>query len=99
MIYAISLSPNSFDADCLHGAFERNPRVDAARGTDCLTTRHILYVTNSTPVHFLINFVGGVGNSATVSDAFTYLRYTCIAEISLCCSMHESLNNDHSETT
>ena len=80
-IYGISLNSNSFDADCLYGAFERNPRLDATRGTDCLITRRVLYVSASVPVHFVVNYPGGVGNSATALNAFTYLRYTRVAWI------------------
>ena len=78
-IYGISLNSNSFDADCLYGAFERNPRLDATRGTNSLITRRVLYVSASTPVHFVVSYPGGVGNSATASNVLTYLRYTRIA--------------------
>ena len=79
VVYGISLNSNSWDADCLYGAFERNPRVDATRGTDCLTTNRVLYVAASTPVNFIVFFSGGTGNFATASNAFTFLRYTRIA--------------------
>ena len=53
--------------------------MDATRGTDCLTTRRVLYVTSATPVYLLVNFVGGVGNSAMALNAYIFLRYTCVA--------------------
>ena len=52
VISGISLSSTCFDADWLYGAFERNPRMDATRGTDCLTTRRVLYMTSSTAVYW-----------------------------------------------
>ena len=79
VIFGISTSSTSWDADCLYGAFERNPRFDATRGTDCLTTNRVLYVAASTPVSFVVFFSGGTGNFATASNAFTFLRYTRIA--------------------
>ena len=79
VVYGISLNSNSWDTDCLYGAFERNPRIDATRGTDCLTTNRVLYVAASTPVNFIVFFSGGTGNFATASNAFTFLRYTRIA--------------------
>ena len=78
VVYGITLSANSWDSDCLYGAFERNPRMDATRVTDCVTTRRVLYVAASTPVNFLVFFAGGTGKFATASNAFTFLRYTRI---------------------
>ena len=46
----------------LFWAFERNLHVDGSHGTDCLTTRRVLYITTTTPVYFLVNFVGRTGN-------------------------------------
>ena len=79
VIYGLSLSSNSYDSECYYGAFERNRRISGTAGTDCLTTRSVLYVTTTTPVYFVVNFVGGTGNFATLSNVFTFLRYTRIA--------------------
>ena len=79
VIFGISTAINYFDSECYYNAFERNPRVDGTRGTECLHTRRVLYITSATPVYLLVNFAGGVGNFATASNAFTFLRYTRIA--------------------
>ena len=79
VIFGISTAINYFDSECYYNAFERNPRADGTRGTECLHTRRVLYITSATPVYLLVNFAGGVGNFATASNAFTFLRYTRIA--------------------
>ena len=78
-VYGIALCINSYDSECYYGIFERNPRVSGNGGTDPLITNHVLYVTTTSPVYFLVDFVGGVGNFATASNAFTFLSYTRIA--------------------
>ena len=79
LVYGISLSINSYDSECYYGIFERNPRVSGNGGTDSLITNRVLYVTTMTPVYFLVDFVRGTGNFATLLNIFTYLRCTCIA--------------------
>ena len=58
------------------GGIARKPRINAA---DCLIPCRVLYVTNTTPVYFFVNFVGGTGKSATASNVYPFLRYTHIA--------------------
>ena len=58
---------------------KKKTRVSSNGGTDTLITNHGLYVTTTSPVYFLVDFVGGVNNFATVSNVFTFLRYTLIA--------------------
>ena len=76
--YGISTSITSYDSECYYGIFERNPRVSGTAGTDTLITNRVLYVATS-PAYFLVDFVRGVGNFATASNAFTFLSYTRIA--------------------
>ena len=78
-VYGISTSITSYDSQCYSGIFERNPRVSGTAGTDTLITNRVLYVTTTSPIYFLVDFVGGVGNFATASNAFTFLSYTRIA--------------------
>ena len=49
VIYGILTAMNYQDSECYYESFERNPRMDATRGTDCLYTR-VLYVPSSTLV-------------------------------------------------
>ena len=52
VIYGKSLSSNSWDVDCLYGAFECNQHLNATHGTDCLMTHQVLYVRAGMPIHF-----------------------------------------------
>ena len=79
LVYGLSTSITSFDAECYYGIFERNPRVSGNGGTDSLITNRVIYVQTTTPVYFIVMFSGGTGNFATASSAFTFLRYTRIA--------------------
>ena len=78
LVFGVSLSIKSYDSECYYRRFERNPRMDT-RGTDTLLTRRVLYVTPTTPVYFLINYLGGTGNFKTASNNLIFLRYTPIA--------------------
>ena len=79
LVFGLSLNNNSNDANCLYGMFERNPRTSGTAGTDTLHTTRVLYLTNTTPVYFLLDFVGGTGNFGTASNTCTFLTYTRIA--------------------
>ena len=79
LVYGLSTSITSYDAECYYGIFERNPRVSGNGGTDSLITNRVIYVQTTTPIYFLVMFSGGTGNFATASSAFTFLRYTRIA--------------------
>ena len=67
-IFVISISFNSFDSECYYEAFEQNPRMDAER-----VRIYVLYITNTTTIYFLVNFVGGTGNFLTALNPFTFL--------------------------
>ena len=79
LVYGLSTSITSYDAECYYGIFERNPRVSGNGGTDSLITNRVIYVQTTTPVYFIVMFSGGVNNFGTASNAFTFLRYTRIA--------------------
>ena len=43
VIFGISTAINYFDSECYYNAFERNPRTDGTRGTECLHTHRCIY--------------------------------------------------------